>query len=758
MTFAKVSNLLIRLAFICCMIVYANADVYLHNPRGSNNRLDEEGRARQNANRMFNSQNNQRGGYNVGSLYYYSGSKLKIEWTNQHSCNNKISNCEFILQYMCDDSIRDGSDTRTIPENDNQCQGTCNSDIRFGMNENQDSYKTCKRRNRNKGLFTADQNLRDSAIYTRQNPNGNRYAYECPEERDYYPYWHPTNWIDIAILTNDPKRCEFYKQESENVKGRFYCSIPDESRDQIPNTQIECEKIRVAGNKTAEWKKSPGHQIQAPHCQETQHTRDNHLGNTIGGNPPSFDWIIPNINSEKCVLRIRYNISTNDYANDITGTSKVELTKKMGLTADEAIRRGYTFKTNPTVNIFSDLDMELNLAINTQQYGRVFQDRSYVFGIRSCPDELKNKNIHNLNVRGKRGNIVQVYPAVEYDFVPNRLEASKNDYIHIQWTGSNTNPNNNDGQGTRGSDRSNILLLNPKVYEKGSDFNIHHPLEVCGQYGLNYPMHLLNSSLLGFSNSDLIKLAILNEHQYGGSMEELNDAGTYFDLGPRKVTSSGVYHYMSSRNNNFSNRDQKGVLIIQENEFSAQLIDSNGGTIHTENVKVHIPEGSFDKLTSVRIDVKSKDQILNDLNTRLDSGAISNLKNFDVSDLASDFVILNFPERANHPLRISVKIENKPGAMSSTNMYRISSDFSTFTKMSLKSSTKDQMIFNTQEPGNYVAKNESDYSVLIGSLVGVVLVIILAGSAFVFFRRNPKFLKRIRYSAANAKRSVSDKI
>ena len=135
----------------------------------------------------------------------------------------------------------------------------------------------------------------------------------------------------------------------------------------------------------------------------------------------------------------------------------------MGLTADEAIRRGYTFKTNPTVNIFSDLDMELNLAINTQQYGRVFQDRSYVFGIRSCPDELKNKNIHNLNVRGKRGNIVQVYPAVEYDFVPNRLEASKNDYIHIQWTGSNTNPNNNDGQGTRGSDRSNILLLNPKV-------------------------------------------------------------------------------------------------------------------------------------------------------------------------------------------------------------------------------------------------------------------------------------------------------
>ena len=30
--------------------------------------------------RLFDSQNNNRGGYNVGKLYYYEGSVLPIEW------------------------------------------------------------------------------------------------------------------------------------------------------------------------------------------------------------------------------------------------------------------------------------------------------------------------------------------------------------------------------------------------------------------------------------------------------------------------------------------------------------------------------------------------------------------------------------------------------------------------------------------------------------------------------------------------------
>ena len=89
---------------------------------------------------------------------------------------------------------------------------------------------------------------------------------------------------------------------------------------------------------------------------------------------------------------------------------------------------------NPYVYVMNQ-QSPLHLAINTAQYGRVFQDRSHVFKLIPRQSRLEQGSIYNLNVRGKRGNIVQVYPAVEYDFTPNNLEIKKNDMVFIQWTG-----------------------------------------------------------------------------------------------------------------------------------------------------------------------------------------------------------------------------------------------------------------------------------------------------------------------------------
>ena len=47
---------------------------------------------------------------------------------------------------------------RTIPLDKAQCENeNCNTDEQFGMHENYDYYGQCRLRQRNKGLFTADQ-------------------------------------------------------------------------------------------------------------------------------------------------------------------------------------------------------------------------------------------------------------------------------------------------------------------------------------------------------------------------------------------------------------------------------------------------------------------------------------------------------------------------------------------------------------------------------------------------------------------------
>lgn len=94
---------------------------------------------------------------------------------------------------------------------------------------------------------------------------------------------------------------------------------------------------------------------------------------------------------------------------------------------------------NPYINIGASNNKPLRLAVNTAQFGRTFQDRSHV--LRLLPrTEITHPagqtcTIYNLNVRGKRGNIVQTYPSVEYDFIPNRLRITESDCLHIQWTG-----------------------------------------------------------------------------------------------------------------------------------------------------------------------------------------------------------------------------------------------------------------------------------------------------------------------------------
>eukprot|EP00930_Biecheleria_cincta_P029979 TRINITY_DN20799_c0_g2_i1.p1 TRINITY_DN20799_c0_g2~~TRINITY_DN20799_c0_g2_i1.p1 ORF type:complete len:1459 (-),score=258.41 TRINITY_DN20799_c0_g2_i1:61-4437(-) len=609
---------LITAAHLLTLIIGVCGDVYLHNPRGSNNKLSEQQNNAQNQQRLFDSQNNAAGGYQIGdnckpvcqdanqnydatvpgamqgAMTYYQGSELYFEWVVQHGCgvgqNNVI--CQMILQYMCasdNPGIRDG----TKRGNQNTAGGeqeppdpTDAAAQELGQHESIEFYLDCKKRERNKGLYTADQNMNNNqgATATRQNPNGNnnanqRNGLECPEERDYYPYWHPTPWHDIAILTSEPvSRCEYYKNESQNVKAKGYCS------------KAEFNNPKTCEQGSGEWKEKDAWNQPAPECIGGMSSRDNHNGNARGGNPQYYLWKIPDYVEGRCVFRLRYNITTGDFRQtalaNVKGPVTEDRTVEDFFSVDSSLndpnpgdRRRSIFAGGPPIlsqdPIADWLDLgdeyRLQLQVNTNQYGRTFQDRSHSFYVSKRPESVpENARIVNYNVRGRRGNIVQVYPSVEYDFVPQELTVEQGDYLHFQWTGSDANAKGNDGNGRQGTDRSNLVQV------QNSEENV--------------PLPLKKHTLLFDANSNpddeegkrlVQKFAYLdqgsvapcdkdeNNQNAKDNCKQLNGASGYFDGGLVMMKQIGTHLVASTRNNDFSNRSQKAKIKVKPRSLQA---------------------------------------------------------------------------------------------------------------------------------------------------------------------------------------------
>eukprot|EP00002_Diphylleia_rotans_P005129 TRINITY_DN141_c0_g2_i1.p1 TRINITY_DN141_c0_g2~~TRINITY_DN141_c0_g2_i1.p1 ORF type:complete len:629 (-),score=109.63 TRINITY_DN141_c0_g2_i1:254-2140(-) len=561
-------------------------DVYMHNPRGSNDRNCERNQNRNNGNRLFDSQNNDQGGYAcpraVGGpetftpqMYYYTGSLLTLEWTSQHSCGkDSNANCEIVIQYMCEDQnpgLRDGTPSNQNDAATDRMEAGDINNPRFGYHETLPFYEKCNTRRRNTALWIADQNIATTspATRTRQNPNGARRGWECPEERDYYPYWHPAPWKDIAILTNNVDRCSFYRKNSQNVATVGECLTAD-GKPTVFNTFEECQVNSQV------WK-TQTFNLPAPECLENPLARDNHLGNMENGYMVNYNWTIPNTLCERAVLRIRYNISTFE--------TPWELTAAQNKAQSPVLQ-------DPYVNIGLTEKYNLSLALNTNQYGRTFQDRSYVFAIKKAPVSGK---IYNLNVRGKRGNIVDVFPSVEYDFVPQVLTVKEGDLIHFQWTGSDYNPDErpNNAEGgpvdpadgnSRRADRSNIVQIPdaksnvPVTKDKVTLFSSDKEIQLMYKIGQENCLtleQLINKhkDANGNVNNDNLEADSQN-------CMKLNAAKTpYFDAGLIKMKNTGTHHYMSSRNNNFSNRCQKAVITVEPVEESNVAAIAAGTTV-----------------------------------------------------------------------------------------------------------------------------------------------------------------------------------
>jgi len=201
--------------------------------------------------------------------------------------------------------------------------------------------------------------------------------------------------------------------------------------------------------------------------------------------------------------------------------------------------------------------------------------------------------VWNLNVRGKRGNIVETFPSVEYDFQPNQLQLNANDCIHIQWTGSNTHNNGNPagdgqagdaGEGTEGTDRHNIMCLGDRSrnYPVAVDLPLHNDSCMFTSVGGgNAAFWTPDQTVPYFSVSNWNAASVFDAAIWLGSsgfytgQANATAATTQLDVlldnAPAslvggvimKPTVSGrTLHYMCSRNNNFSNRSQKGSIMV----------------------------------------------------------------------------------------------------------------------------------------------------------------------------------------------------
>ncbi len=53
------------------------------------------------------------------------------------------------------------------------------------------------------------------------------------------------------------------------------------------------------------WMTFPSFGQPPPECYLPSHTRENHLGDILGSEMSVYNWTLPNIVANKCVLRIR---------------------------------------------------------------------------------------------------------------------------------------------------------------------------------------------------------------------------------------------------------------------------------------------------------------------------------------------------------------------------------------------------------------------------------------------------------------------
>lgn len=429
-----------------------------------------------------------------------------------------------------------------------------------------------------------------------------RSGLECYHERQHFPNEldYSTQWTNVALFADDHDvKCqqlnlkrfqpifecvEFYSKNKRKHKSKIDNQGDCEKNNgqwlgfynykeivENVNTAAGCAQLdgdHVFG-RPMDWKKLSEDKLADEAClklpDEVQcfappNTRANYLGMASGTNEsPRFQWSLPIYEkNQRCVLRIRSFIE-NKNEEQISHDNN-DMSHLLGTPLYLATAQKYA--SNNRV---------------------VFEDRSHIFKLVNRPNEIPdNQVLHNIIVRGKRGNIVQTFPAVEYDFVPNNLQINNGDAVQFQWTGSNSHNNGNDagdgqsgdaGNGQGGTDRHNMI----QSYYMKTNFPLpyeNHTLFQNAEFLWNVDNKPLSpfAASLSHATSGYYYTAAEYRAKQSKLNDRLNNADPSFRGVVFKPASDSKYYYVGMRNNDFSNRSQKGQLTVGQPEDNEEEI------------------------------------------------------------------------------------------------------------------------------------------------------------------------------------------
>jgi hypothetical protein len=242
-----------------------------------------------------------------------------------------------------------------------------------------------------------------------------------------------------------------------------------------------------------------------------------------------------------------------------------------------------------------------------------------------------------------------------------------------------------------------------------------------GQWGRSFPDRIDAAwPFLGFSQEDIKHLAVLDTPggQLGGEMSELDDSGTYFDLGPKQATVNGIYHYLCTRNNNFSNRDQKAKIVISDSNAVTMALGWAGGSIYGEGqTSVYAAQGAFASLHILTLENKPRDS------------------STSMTDVDSDFVnVQPILFNLNTDQSIQVNVPYDRNGLATPFMYRSDTLNGNYEQIDAEFSGGVATTWTTKG-GFFVVKNELNVAALVGVLIGCLAAIGIASYGIWWYRK-----------------------